>query len=140
MFVFCYVGLTMHATILAHMFSLAESDKITQPLFNNAEQQYPSNKVSVALTLLSMTLFYLKMPNFIQHLPCAWCLKAVHLRALPIGFLVDNNCCFCLFVGIYPKLYNQCTKASFPTLERVRKPMLHFISLQVSCKKCFGNH
>lgn len=35
----------MHATILAHMFSLAESDKITQPLFNSAEEQYPSNKV-----------------------------------------------------------------------------------------------
>ncbi|KAK3751473.1 hypothetical protein QZH41_009183, partial [Actinostola sp. cb2023] len=40
-------GLTMHATILAHMFSLAESDKISQPLFNAAEVQYPSNKVYI---------------------------------------------------------------------------------------------
>ncbi|EDO26923.1 predicted protein, partial [Nematostella vectensis] len=41
-------GLTMHATILAHMFSLAESGKITQPLFNSSEAQYASNQVCTA--------------------------------------------------------------------------------------------
>ncbi|XP_048585879.1 exportin-1 isoform X3 [Nematostella vectensis] len=40
-------GLTMHATILAHMFSLAESGKITQPLFNSSEAQYASNQAYI---------------------------------------------------------------------------------------------
>lgn len=38
-------SLSMHATILAHMFSLADTGKISEPLFNASEVQYPSNEV-----------------------------------------------------------------------------------------------
>ena len=36
-------GLTMHATILAYMFTLVEEDKITSPLFDPTKVQAASN-------------------------------------------------------------------------------------------------
>ncbi len=40
-------GLTMHATILASMFSLVEEEKIKTPLFNPATVQATSNAIYV---------------------------------------------------------------------------------------------
>ncbi|PFX29369.1 Exportin-1 [Stylophora pistillata] len=40
-------GLTMHATILAHMFSLVESGKVSEPLFAAEATQYSSNQAYV---------------------------------------------------------------------------------------------
>ena len=37
------VGLTMHATILAYMFTLVEDDKIASPLFDPTKVQAASN-------------------------------------------------------------------------------------------------
>ena len=38
-------GLTMHATILAHLFSLVETGKVSEALFTSEGTQYPSNQV-----------------------------------------------------------------------------------------------
>lgn len=40
-------GLTMHATILAHMFSLVETGKVSEPLFTAEATQHPSNQAYV---------------------------------------------------------------------------------------------
>ncbi|XP_015770316.1 PREDICTED: exportin-1-like [Acropora digitifera] len=40
-------GLTMHATILAHMFNLVETSKVSEPLFPVGSTQYPSNQAYV---------------------------------------------------------------------------------------------
>lgn len=41
------LGLTMHATILAYMFSLVEQNKIGAPLFNPATVQAANNAIYV---------------------------------------------------------------------------------------------
>lgn len=43
----CCAGLTMHATILAFMFSLVEEDKIGAPLYNAATMQASSNALYI---------------------------------------------------------------------------------------------
>ena len=43
----CYVGLTMHATILAFMFSLVEEDKISAPLYSAATVQASTNALYI---------------------------------------------------------------------------------------------
>lgn len=51
------LGLTMHATILAHMFSLVESGKVSEPLFAAEATQYPTNQVCVVTQALQFCLF-----------------------------------------------------------------------------------
>ena len=48
---FCisFLGLTKHATILAHMFSIAENNGITVPLFDQAQVQNPAMTNEVTL-------------------------------------------------------------------------------------------
>ena len=46
-FVFGVLGLTMHATILAYMFTLVEEDKISAPLFNSSSGQATNNALFV---------------------------------------------------------------------------------------------
>lgn len=40
----------MHATILAHLFSLVETSKVSEPLFTTEGTQYPSNQVGVFIS------------------------------------------------------------------------------------------
>ena len=50
----------MHATILAHMFTLVETGKVSEPLFAAESTQYPSNQVCTVKhsLLLYISLFY----------------------------------------------------------------------------------
>ncbi|KAK2560869.1 Exportin-1 [Acropora cervicornis] len=59
-------GLTMHATILAHMFNLVETSKVSEPLFPVGSTQYHSNQVKVTV----QGLFDLDqdIPAFKEHL------------------------------------------------------------------------
>lgn len=45
--VYVFAGLTMHATILAFMFSLVEEDKISAPLYNLATMPAATNAVYI---------------------------------------------------------------------------------------------
>ena len=72
--VFLFVGLTMHATILAHMFSLVETNKVSEPLFPAGSVQYPSNQVSDIIilrcpttTLYRVTMNRAKLCTFFSH-------------------------------------------------------------------------
>ena len=62
--VFISVGLTMHATILAHMFSLVETNKVSEPLFPAGSVQYPSNQVfDIIILHCPTTILYLVTMN-----------------------------------------------------------------------------
>ena len=62
--VFISVGLTMHATILAHMFSLVETNKVSEPLFPAGSVQYPSNQVfDIIIHHCQTTTLYLVTMN-----------------------------------------------------------------------------
>ena len=53
-----FPGLTMHATILAHLFSLVETGKVSEPLFSSTEgTQYSSNQVCVFIHATAESLF-----------------------------------------------------------------------------------
>jgi len=54
----------MHATILAHMFSLVETNKVSEPLFPAGSVQYPSNQVfDIIILHCPITTLYLVTMN-----------------------------------------------------------------------------
>ena len=55
------LDLEMHATILAHMFNLVQSGKVSEPLFAAEATQYPTNQVCVVTQALQFCLFTIFM-------------------------------------------------------------------------------